>query len=849
MKFKTGKFFSIFLIVAASLGIFTGLAFLIYDSIMASMTKKSDSRLFSEVSIQAEPVSEKSVLVISSYNSLHPVTTLELQGISESFSNNNISFDVEYMDSTSYPSLENQEYFYEYLKFKMSNHKNYDAVVFFNDPALNFAMQYHDELFRDKLLFFSDVVNSERAQTAKEKFNISGIVETNTFSDTIRLALNFIPHAKKIYALSDNSEEGRGLTKKLIYEKAKFINLDLEIINASNLTTNEIAEKLKSIDKNSIFLFLFLTEDRSGKVYSLSESFSFIQKYASEIPVFRQSYGGIGTGIFGGTVYDFRQSGNLSGEIISQALQNNININEFGLISDLSWYSFVDYSLCKKFGFDEKLIPSASTLVNDEVDRYKAIFIPFIMISVSLLILLGISSTYYIKANRAQVLVKLRNNAIGRKNKLLKESEEKLKRMSQHDYLTEIPNRFYADEKLNSYFENKIPFTLFHMDIDSFKNYNDYYTHDCGDFVLKDFSRRLLDISSKIDCFVARYGGDEFLLIYENGYLENNSEEFNLIKSILNQPCMYRNMKLDVSASCGVANYEEGSTFDEILSNADIAMYEAKKRGKGNIFFFRSEMKDEINEKNKIAKILDEECKNKGFEIMYQPQIDTLTGMIHGYEALVRLENYQVSPAQFIPVAEEGGYITSIGRIVTEKVISQMAAWRDDGMELKKVAINYSMGQLVDLDYVDFLDNLLKIYDISPSLIEIEITESLFMENKKLAKRLFESLAKIGVNLALDDFGTGFSSLSYLTYLPVKKVKIDKSLVDNYLVDGKDNFIKNIARLVHDLGMELTVEGVEKQWQYEKLKQLNCDYIQGYYFCKPISGMDVEKFSASVIAG
>ena len=257
-------------------------------------------------------------------------------------------------------------------------------------------------------------------------------------------------------------------------------------------------------------------------------------------------------------------------------------------------------------------------------------------------------------------------------------------------------------------------------------------------------------------------------------------------------------------------------------------------------------MKAIMQRKNHIISVLKEECSIGGFEIRYQPQVSVRTGEIYGFEALVRLQNYQFSPGEFIPVAESGGFISQIGRIVTEKVIAQMAQWRLAGMDLKKVAINYSNGQIVDDEYVPFLAKLLEYYNIPPSLVEIEITESLFIGNDDRAKALFDSLTKIGVGLALDDFGTGYSSLSYLTYLPVQKVKIDKSIVDNYLVDGRESFITNIFRLVHGLGMTLTVEGVEQRWQYDKLKAMNCDLIQGYFFSKPMHPDSVPDFSVDI---
>ena len=277
----------------------------------------------------------------------------------------------------------------------------------------------------------------------------------------------------------------------------------------------------------------------------------------------------------------------------------------------------------------------------------------------------------------------------------------------------------------------------------------------------------------------------------------------------------------------------------------DYALLNAKTGGKSNYVFFTKEMGDEIRNTKEIVRILEDACKQDGFVPFFQPQIDAITGEIFGYESLCRLKDHPISPALFIPIAENNGFITKIGRIMTEKVIKQMASMRDEGIPLRRFAINYSAGQIVDTGYVDFLRGLLEKYNIPPEMIEIEITESLFLGNDQDSAKLFKQLDELGVSLALDDFGTGYSSISYLAYLPVGVVKIDKTMVDVYLHDGKDVLIQNIINMVHSLGMKLIAEGIEEKWQYEKLKTFDCDVIQGYYFSKPIPGSEVKKYNVS----
>lgn len=431
-----------------------------------------------------------------------------------------------------------------------------------------------------------------------------------------------------------------------------------------------------------------------------------------------------------------------------------------------------------------------------------------------------------------------------KKTRELETSHAKLEYLVEHDYLTKLPNRFKFRTMFEKISDSGKDFALILFDIDDFKNINDNNSHTCGDEVLRVISTRLLFLMVNGVFFASRFGGDEFLVLYTSGHLGEDSEDLAKIKKIFDTPVIFENKKINVQSSMGIVNsVPEEKSLDKMISNADIAMYEAKKTGKNKIVFFTNEMKSPFTRTNVIKKILEDAIKNDGINVVYQPQINVETGKIHGYEALMRLKDNILFPSEFIPVAEESGLIIKIDRILTEKVIQQMAQWRDHGIPLFKVSINYSYAQIEDETYVDFVDGLLKQYKIEPKYIGIEVTESLFAGgNKERAMKLFNSFVERGITLALDDFGTGYSSLSYLTYLPVCVVKIDKTLVDNYLDSEKDGFIKNIVRLVHSLKMKLTVEGVEQRWQQEKLKDFKCDYIQGYYYSKPITGNEIEAF-------
>ncbi len=837
MKKNKSFFLNIFFITLATAGIFFG--FLTIINNYRNGKKNASSQIFFPV---AEPVifSDKKVLFISSYDSVYPPVIHEVAGLKNIFSQNKIQLDVLFMDMKNYKSTENQQHFYTSLKYKLANHKKYDAIILGGDSAFLFAKKYHKEFFEDIPVIFMGLNDISLAEEAENSTSNIGILGKLYIQETLQVAFKLNPAAKQVVAIFDDSPIGLGEGKQFLDQQKNFPGKNLIPICTSSCAKSELGNLLESLDENTILLFLSFSNDGDDNIYSLYDAVNFIIKHTNKLPIYRTSIGGIGSGIFGGKIFNYQKLGELAAQMAVDLIIHG-KTPEPRIIHEAGGKFYFDYKILKRFHFSKRSLPKNSELVNYNSywKKNSNKILPFFFFLLSLMILLILTIKNYMSLRRTQILINLRNRLIERKNAQLKSSQEKMRKLSENDYLTMLPNRMSAVEEINKLISKKAKFSLYMIDIDNFKNVNDFYNHECGDFILKEFAERLNFLAEKMNCFVARYGGDEFVLLYRNSYLTEGGTALETIKRTLSQPIDYKNIKLNIKFTGGIAQYIDGIQLSEMLGNSDIALNEAKKQGKNKTLFFHPDMKKAVTAKNEIAKILESALKNDGFVIKYQPQIDSGSGKIHGYEALARLEGNPLSPAEFIPVAEESGYITTIGRIVTEKVISQMAEWRNQGIELKKVAINYSKGQLVDTEYVNFLKSLLEKYEISSKFVEIEVTENLFMGNVPLARKLFNELSKIGVSLALDDFGTGYSSLSYLTYLPVGKVKIDKSLVDNYLIEGKDSFIKNIVKLVHDLGMELTVEGVEQEWQCEKLKKIHCDYIQGYYYSAPITGDEV----------
>ena len=791
------------------------------------------------------------VLYISSYDPRYLITKNQLEGIEYSMQKKGIMYEVMYMDMLNYNTAENYELFYQTVKHKISMRPtNYKAVIVSDDAALTFMEQFHDELFKDVPVVFFGVNDISHAKNAQKNPWFTGFGEKIFVDETLEIIIEQNPKVKKIYCILDDSLTGRGDGTQFLNAIKKYPNLTYEFITISRNSPEQIAARLSAIQADSVILCLSSLQSYAHRnSFSIYEFIDFISSYSRKIPVYRTNAVGIGNGFLGGKVYDHYAAACHAVEIVYEILEGKKHIFDFEYDEFAVGKCVFDYKLLKEFNINPSTLPSETIFFNKAeniLKKHKNLFISVFFIILSLILMLVVFITSYYKSKKINEIVMVMNKKMRQINRELIDSKTKLTFVANNDGLTELPNRSHGEAEIKKLIHTGLPFTLFLMDIDDFKNYNDTYTHACGDFVLKEYGRRLAKLTVNGEYFAARYGGDEFLLVYKCGHIEKNGREIESLRQFLNEPMEYGETKLSTSVTLGFADSSIDVSYDELLTQADIAMYEAKKIGVGTCLGFMPEMKESVLRRNSIIDILKAECKCDGFEIRYQPQISTKTGDVCGFEALVRLRDYSVGPDVFIPVAESSGFIAQIGRIVTEKVLRQMDTWRSEGMKLRKVAINYSNGQLIDDSYVPYLKKLMEKYRIPSDLIEIEITESLFMGKKGRVTQLFDELAKIGVGLALDDFGTGYSSLSYLTFVPADKVKIDKSLVDNYLVDGKEDFIQNIVQLVHGLGMKLTVEGVEHKWQYDKLCSMKCDFIQGYLFSKPISADDVPEFSVAV---
>ncbi len=432
-----------------------------------------------------------------------------------------------------------------------------------------------------------------------------------------------------------------------------------------------------------------------------------------------------------------------------------------------------------------------------------------------------------------------------------KRAQEKIEHMAHYDPLTDLPNRPFFTKKLSRAIEDieekdKTLAVMF-LDLDGFKQVNDAFGHSVGDRMLKDLSKRFRGSLSE-DYVISRWGGDEFTIFLPE--LDTTNEVRDTAQSIfdvLDQPFRVRDRSFHLSASIGIALYpEDGTDSEELISKADIAMFQAKEESRNTFEFYTEGEKEEKKEVVKLVNEMKASIDDEDFMLFYQPQVAAATGRIKGVEALVRWNHPDgdlKNPTSFIPVAEASGLIIPMGRWILREAVRQHRKWTEEHGWRFPVSVNVSAGQILNTDILETVEEVLSNASLPPEMLELEITEHSVMQDLERGMNVLESFRDMGVRVAVDDFGTGHSSLRYLTRLPFDTLKIDRAFVQDIEKEQySTELVKLITMIARRLDLRVVAEGVENELQAESLKKFRDIHMQGFLFCHPKAPDEIVDF-------
>jgi len=419
-----------------------------------------------------------------------------------------------------------------------------------------------------------------------------------------------------------------------------------------------------------------------------------------------------------------------------------------------------------------------------------------------------------------------------------------------HDQLTGLPNRVSfierLDEALSRARREDFMVGVMYLDIDRFKMINDSFGHEEGDDLLRRATRRLNQVVRESD-LLFRMGGDEFTVIVERGILPG--EIAHLAQRILRamrEPIEIRGHSFVVTVSIGMSVFpKDHATVEQLVKNAEAAMYRSKQKGRNQYCFYTPEMNTQASERLVMESALQQAIGNQEFILHYQPRVETQSGVIVGAEALLRWERPQqglIPPGEFISILEDRDLIVEVGEWVLRSAARQVREWLDQGLDPRRVSVNVSSRQFRQRNFINVVKSAIDDAGIPPGYIELELTESLLLDNSSHAIEAMRNLKALGIKLSIDDFGTGYSSLNYLKLLPIDFLKIDRSFINDVTTNDRDVAIVNtITTLAEELGIEVVAEGVETQGQWDFLRGKYCQELQGYFFSRPVEAQDLAR--------
>ena len=791
---------------------------------------------------QSKVEQEKHILVLNSYHRgfkwTDDTVTSFLETLESLSPEHKYAFYIEYLDWKKYPTQKNIENMYANLRYKYGS-KPIALIVATDDKALELAIDYRQEQLKNIPIVFTGVSQDSFKLLSNDEENITGVIENIDLEPTIQIAKLIKPDFNKIYTIHDFTESGIAMNKE-VSSTVKSIDASLNCIALPPMAVDDIIASVKELPSDSIVLITTFYRDAQGLIVENSEFASLISKY-SNVPVFSLYDFYLGYGVIGGAVLQGSKQGELAAKLANDYFDDK-ELKSLTPVVDPKTEVIVDYNEITKYKVDINKLPKDTVILNKPLSfkesNPEAYYL--VMTVIFLLIILVLSLIYYTRRLiRTKRQLESQNEELHDLYEQIYNSEDELKNLVYFDSLTKLPNRIALTNDIQEHVKQQesITVALMIIDIDNFKYINDTLGHHFGDEFLIEIAKIFLNLSSQ-SIRVYRIGGDEFafLVTASMPQIEMAAQE---IMNCFHKPIYMDKIKIHTTLSMGIAVYPfAGKAVQQLLKNADIAMYEAKQRGKERYVFFDDVMNYRIIEKTKIEHNLQFALDNKEFMLYFQPQYKTSNDKISGFEALIRWKSRElgmVPPNDFIKIAEESQKIVAIGKWVFVNSCDFASKLIKRGYKDIKVSVNISIVQLIQDDFTDFILATIESKNLDFKLIELEITETVLIRSVQEAYTKLETLRSKGVSISLDDFGTGYSSLSYLQNLPITTLKMDRAFVEDITKNTiTENLASFIISMAHKLNLEVIAEGVETKLQLDTLKKYNCDKVQGYYYSKPV---------------
>lgn len=524
-------------------------------------------------SIRVSASDKGRVLFISSYSYAWDTVQMQIDGIKEGLGDG-IVLDYEFMDTKRVDDEVSRQLFYDSLAYRLSMVEPYDVVILGDDAALLFAAEYQDELFQDVPLVFEGINDEELALELAQDPMITGILEKLSVEKNIEFGLRINPAATKVVAILDDSVTGEAERKRFYKCAEKYPQLEFSEINTSALTTWELQLAIHDVSEDSILIYVVMTEDASGKIYSNEESVHMASQW-SKVPIIRMVEGGIGQGLLGGNVVSMFKSGQIAAQMAMDII-NGKSCASIEVLTESPNVYFVDERVMKKFNIDLSVLPKDTTVINHQktfVERNKEAMVPGgILIGALILIILWV---LYDNHRRRKLLLQL------------EDARNIMESASHHDFLTGLPNRSKFMKDLDECISGHRPCTVMMLDIDDFKKINDTYGHTAGDDALRQVATRLKEMQSQI-LTPYRYAGDEFIIIVRSNQSKIVEKAAYQCRQIFGKPFLLSGVKDKVYGSIGIASYpKDTEDMEQLIVYADDAMYSVKKNGKNDFAFYQ----------------------------------------------------------------------------------------------------------------------------------------------------------------------------------------------------------------------------------------------------------------------